>query len=183
MIQTLHVWLPSYRRSAAVLMLINFQNDITIRHGIETNLKARTMRALPILLAAPLLIYSFSVSGFHSWAVQSKAASKPKAEILSEDDSHTITTYAGWLEAGLTYRATVRGDGRFGLSLVPVLRMPAHHAVLVEWTNLSKFPALKRLRRNSRKRQIVFTVVSDETKRMTEWRWNRTVGCKILFVE
>jgi hypothetical protein len=164
------------RRSSA-----NFARKLAARRSIEQG--KQTMRTLPILLATPLLIYSFSVSGFRSRVVQSKAASKPKAEILSEDDSHAITTYAGWLEAGPTYRATVRGNRRFGLSLVPAVRMHAHQALLVEWTNLGKFPALKRLRGSSRKRQIVFTVVSDETQRMTEWRWNRTVGCKILFVE
>lgn len=104
-------------------------------------------------------------------------------EDVREDISGAVITYGGTLLAGMTYRATVRGDGDFRLTLSPPLRMLEHQAVLVEWTNLREFPALKRMRRGSRERQIVLFVVSDETVRVTEWRWDRTVRCKIIIVE
>jgi hypothetical protein len=104
-------------------------------------------------------------------------------EDVREDISGAVINYGGTLRAGMTYRATVRGDGDYGLTLSPPLRMLEHQAVLVEWTNLREFPALVRMRRGSRERRIVLFVVSDETVRVTEWRWDRTVRCKIIIVE
>lgn len=104
-------------------------------------------------------------------------------EDVREDISGAVINYGGTLRAGLTYRATVRGDGDFRVTLSTPPRMLEHQAVLVEWTNLREFPALKRPRRVSRERQIVFFVVSDETVRVTEWRWDRTVRCRIIIVE
>jgi hypothetical protein len=91
--------------------------------------------------------------------------------------------YEGQLQASLTYRADARSDGHRGLVLLPPLRMLEHYAVRIEWTNLREFPALRRSRRQSRVRQILFTVVSDEIRQMTEWRWNRTLRCKIIRVD
>jgi hypothetical protein len=93
-----------------------------------------------------------------------------------------IITYDGTLQAGKTYRAKVRGDRLFGLSLVPTPRRLIHHALRVEWTNLGDFRELKRLRRSRRERQIVFSVLFDEIKPMTERRWNRTLWCKVISV-
>jgi hypothetical protein len=104
-------------------------------------------------------------------------------DVSREDISRLINAYTGALEEGMTYRAAARGDRRFGLSLVPPPRVPHHTAVRVEWTNLGEFPALKRLRNSSRRRQIVFRIVSDHTARMAEGRWNRTLGCQIIIVE
>jgi hypothetical protein len=91
-----------------------------------------------------------------------------------------IVPYEGTLQAGTTYRADVRGDKDFGLSLVSPLHMVLHVGVRIEWTNLGEFPALAELQSDSPAQSIVFTVVADETKRMTERRWSRTVECKIL---
>lgn len=102
--------------------------------------------------------------------------------IRFEDISHVIVPYEGELQGGKTYRARVRGDNRADLSLVIPLRMPEHYAVLIEWTNLSEFPALEDLRKSSREQQIVFSVLSDQMKQMTERRWNRTIQCKIISV-
>ncbi|HEX5708958.1 MAG TPA: hypothetical protein VFX96_16780 [Pyrinomonadaceae bacterium] len=104
-------------------------------------------------------------------------------DISREDASRTINAYAGTLEAGMHYRAKVRGDRRLGLSLVPPFRAPMHHAVRFEWTNLGEFRALRRLRHGSREREIVFTVVSDEIERVAERRWNRTLRFKVIAVE
>lgn len=101
-----------------------------------------------------------------------------------EGMSPVIVPYEGTLQRGTTYRAAVRGDNDLGLSMVNPLRMRNEHfAVRVEWTNLSEFPALARLRSASPEQRIVFTVVSDQTKQMTERRWNRTLECKILTVD
>lgn len=104
-------------------------------------------------------------------------------EISREDDSRMITAYEGTLQAGMIYRATVRGDKRFELALIPSVRMLIHQAVRVEWVNLDDFPALKRLRNSSGEKQIVFKVISDDIKQMTERRWNRTLRCEVMLVE
>ena len=105
------------------------------------------------------------------------------ADISREDIARTIVSYSGELQEGMTYRAAVRGDRRFSLFLVPPLSVPEHTAVRIGWTNLGEFPAPERLRNSSRRRQIVFLVVSDHTARTTEGRWNRTPGCQIITVE
>ena len=102
--------------------------------------------------------------------------------IRFEDISHVVVPYEGELQGGKTYRARVRGDSLADLSLVIPLRMPEHYAVMIEWINLSEFPMLKDLRNSSREQQIVFSVLSDERKQMTERRWNRTLQCKIISV-
>ncbi len=100
-----------------------------------------------------------------------------------EDISQVIVPYEGTLQSGLTYRAVVRGDSSMGLSLKIPLRMQAHYAVHIEWTNLNEFPALERLRNSSREQQIVFSVISDQIKQMTERRWNRMLECKIISID
>ena len=97
-----------------------------------------------------------------------------------EDVSHVVVPYEGTLQAGITYQATVRGDRDAGLSLAPTLRIAFHHAVRIEWTNLDDFPALQQLHKNSREQQIVFSVLADDIKQVTETRWNRTIKCKII---
>jgi hypothetical protein len=105
-------------------------------------------------------------------------------DIISfENISHIVVPYEGTLQAGITYQAAVRGDGRKGLSLVIPLRMPEHYAVLIEWTNLNEFPALKQPGDGSGEKRIVFSVISDQIMQMTVNRWNRTVQCKIISVE
>jgi|GEM_PF-2611922 len=100
-----------------------------------------------------------------------------------EEIVHVVVPYESTLDAGKTYRATVRGDQELDLILVPPLRMFSHYAVSIEWTNLSEFPALEKLRDSSEQQLIVFSVISDEIKQMTAQRWNRTVKCKIIRVE
>ncbi len=105
-------------------------------------------------------------------------------DIISlEKISHLVSTYQGELQGGTTYRAAVRGDKNSGLALVTPVRMPEHHAVHIEWTNLSEFPALEKLRHSSREQQIVFSVIFDERKQMTVQRWNRTIKVKIIRIE
>jgi hypothetical protein len=100
--------------------------------------------------------------------------------IRFEDVSPRAVLYKGTLRAGAFYQATVRGDGSAGLSLVPPLRIAAHHVVRIEWTNLGEFPALQQLRENSTEQQIIFNVLSDVTRQVTTSRWSRTVKCKII---
>jgi hypothetical protein len=104
-------------------------------------------------------------------------------DIISiEDISHVTVPYEGTLQGGITYQAVVRGDSDSGLSLLIPLRTREHVAVRIEWTNLNEFPALERLRNISREQQIVFSVISDQTRQMTERRWNRTLECKIISI-
>jgi hypothetical protein len=97
--------------------------------------------------------------------------------------AHIVVPYQGELQGGRTYLAAVRGDKDFGLALITPVRMPMHYAVHVEWTNLSEFPELERLRGNKEERPIVFSVVSDQIQQMTERRWNRTIQCKIISIK
>jgi hypothetical protein len=98
-----------------------------------------------------------------------------------ENISPVTIPYEGELQATVTYKANVRADSDSGISLVPALKMREHYATRIEWINLSKFPTLGA--RRPGERRIVFTVLSDELKQMTERRWNRTIRCKILSVE
>lgn len=100
-----------------------------------------------------------------------------------ENISPVIVPYEGALQAGKTYRAFVRRDARLGLTFVTRLRTPEHIAVNIDWTNLNNFPALVKLKDDSVELQIVFTVISDQLKQMTQTRWNRSLECKILRVE
>lgn len=102
---------------------------------------------------------------------------------MSDAPDRTFINYEGHLQAGLTYRAKVRGDKVFDLLLVPPLKPLIHQSVGVDWTNLDEFPALKRLRRNAREREIIFKVLSDKTTYMSGRRWSRTLLCKIIAVE
>lgn len=103
--------------------------------------------------------------------------------IRFEEIVHVVLPYQATLDAGKTYRAMVRGDKDLDLILVPPLRMLSHQAVSIEWTNLSEFPTLEKLRDSPAQQLIVFSVISDENKQMTAQRWNRTVKCKIVRVE
>ncbi len=99
-----------------------------------------------------------------------------------ETVAHIVVPYQGQLQGAITYQAAVRGDKRRGLLLVPPLRIPEHQAVRIEWTNLKEFPALRRLSDNLREQQIVFSVLADDIKQLTERKWRRTVRCKIIRV-
>lgn len=100
-----------------------------------------------------------------------------------EELSHVSVPYKGELQGGRTYVAAVRGDKLEGLSLIIPVRMPYHYAVRIEWINLSEFPSLARLQNSSREQRIVFSVISDELRQVTERRWNRTLKCKIISVD
>ena len=100
-----------------------------------------------------------------------------------EDVQHVITPYDGTLEAGNTYRATVRGDKDFGLSLVPPVRIEFHYSYHIEWVNLGDFPELERLHETSSERRIVFSVINSDRRQMTERRWSRSLEIKIVRVE
>lgn len=100
-----------------------------------------------------------------------------------EDVQHVIEPYEGTVEAGRTYRAPVRGEKDFGLSLVPRLRIEFHYSYHIKWVNLSEFPELGKLQETSGERIIVFSVLSSERRQMTERRWNRSLEMKIVRVE
>jgi hypothetical protein len=105
-------------------------------------------------------------------------------DIISlEELAHIVVPYEDVLQAGITYRAPVRGDESAGLALASPVRMNEHYAVRLEWTNLTEFPALKALRAVAGEKLIVFSVISDEIKHIDVQRWNRTIRCKIIRVE
>lgn len=94
-----------------------------------------------------------------------------------------VMTFEGELQAGNTYRASVQGDDMLGLVLTRALRIAEHHAVRLEWTNLSAFPELHNLRGMTSERKVVFSVLSDDIKQVTERRWNRTIRLRIISAE
>jgi len=87
-----------------------------------------------------------------------------------------IYVYAGYLEKGKLYRAEAKFDRENGLSLTATLKLPMHHAARIEWTNQDKFPALNA-------KQIVFRVLSKDTKFIGQNRWNTVYSCEIVKVE
>ena len=101
--------------------------------------------------------------------------------IRFEEIEPVVVAFAGDLQAGLTYRAAVK-KSRNGLGLASPLRFPEYQAIRLEWSNLNRFPSLRRLRQDD-ERMIVFSVISDKLHEMTDRRWNRTVVCKVIRVE
>lgn len=99
-----------------------------------------------------------------------------------EGVSPVVSRYEGSLQEGLTYGGTVRPDSLRGLILVTPVRIQPGVATRIEWVNLKDFPSLTSGPPH-RERPIVFTVVSDETKQMTERRWNRTVELRVVSVD
>jgi hypothetical protein len=95
--------------------------------------------------------------------------------------AQAVVPFDGNLQVGVTYRALVRRN-RNGMSTVIPLRFPEYQAIRLEWINLRKFPVLRSGRENDELR-IVFTVISDQVRRMTERRWNRTVKCRVIRIE
>ncbi len=96
-----------------------------------------------------------------------------------ETVSQVVEEYKGSLDGTITYRAEVRKDKVFGINFVNSYRIKEHYATRIEWTNLKKFPELKKFET----KKIVFTVLSNEIKQMTVNRWNETIRCKIIRVE
>jgi len=105
-------------------------------------------------------------------------------DIVSVEDIAPVTVpYEGELQATRTYRANVRADAHYGLALIPALKWREHYATRIEWINLSAFPKLRGVKHEASGQRILFTVLSDEIRQMTESRWNRTIRCKIISVE
>ncbi|HEX5704487.1 MAG TPA: hypothetical protein VFX97_14905 [Pyrinomonadaceae bacterium] len=100
-----------------------------------------------------------------------------------EDVQHVIEPYEGTVEAGRTYRAVVRGDKEIELRLVPPLHIEFHYSAGIDWLNLSDFPELEKLHETSGERTIVFSVMSDVRRQMTERRWSRMLQIKIIRIE
>jgi len=108
-------------------------------------------------------------------------------DIISVEEIAPVTVpYEGELQATQTYRANVQADVHHGLALSPPLKWREHYATRIEWINLSAFPKLtilRRLKHNEDVERILFTVLSDEIRQMSQWRWHRTIRCKIISVE
>ena len=103
-------------------------------------------------------------------------------EDIHDDVTQRIVSYSDSLQKGVTYRGMVKTDTTSGLVLVSPMRIPPHHAVSLEWTNLTNFPVLQRLQSRSEK-QIIFKVNEDNLKQVEPNRWNRTFRLAILLVE
>jgi hypothetical protein len=92
--------------------------------------------------------------------------------------------FEGWLEEGSTYHAPVTCDEVEKWRTVVPFRIPFHHAVRIEWTNLSDFPQLDKAKNDDCRRRIVFKVIARETVKVSgRDRWNTTYECKIIAVE
>jgi hypothetical protein len=90
--------------------------------------------------------------------------------------------FKGTLEWGSRYRAQLTYD-RDGVWRTRIrVRVPYHHAALIEWTNLGKFPQLDKAKTAGGQPWIVFKVLSREIVRLRD-RWDVTFRCQILAVE
>lgn len=103
---------------------------------------------------------------------------------LASGTEEDAVEFEGRLEEGQTYRAVLvcDKDGRWQ-PLIPI-KVPYHHAALIEWLNLKDFPELKEADAQDCQRRIVFKVVSKETVKVNgQRRWNTTYRCRIVRVE
>ncbi|HEX5704486.1 MAG TPA: hypothetical protein VFX97_14900 [Pyrinomonadaceae bacterium] len=103
-------------------------------------------------------------------------------EDIRDDVTERIVSYSDSLQKGITYRGRVKSDETSGLALMSPVRIPPHHAVSLEWINLTEFPLLQRLSAQSEK-QIIFRVMEDKLNPVEPNRWNRTFRLKILLIE
>jgi len=100
-----------------------------------------------------------------------------------ENISEAIFHYDGNVEKGRLYRAEVACKGDDDLWPIIPPRLPMHYAWRFEWTNLKKFPELKKATGGACRKRIVFRVLSQRSMRMTDERWNMTITCEIVRVE
>jgi len=89
-----------------------------------------------------------------------------------------VAPYAGELKEGWTYSDAIDHVKGTPLTLSSPLKPLIHHAQLIEWTNLDKFPALRR----SGRKYLTFRVVSKETRQMEKYRWNDVYTCELIEV-
>jgi hypothetical protein len=110
-----------------------------------------------------------------------------REELLkSVTGSQTVSPaeFEGWLEEGSTYQADVTCDEVEKWRTVVPFRIPFHHAVRIEWTNLSEFPQLNKAKNDDCQRRLVFKVVRRKTTKVSgQERWNTTYECRIIAVE
>lgn len=93
--------------------------------------------------------------------------------------------YEGFLDEGQVYRAEVRCDKARGLwPVIPLHQEATLTEVRIVWTNLSKYPALKKSPANNCQRRVIFQVLSARTMKVAgRERWRATYTCRIIEVE
>jgi hypothetical protein len=87
-----------------------------------------------------------------------------------------VAPYVGELKASWTYSDTIDHVKGAPLKLSSPLNRIFHHAQLIEWTNVDKFPALKR----GGRKYLTFRVISKETRQMERWRWDDVYTCELI---
>jgi hypothetical protein len=106
---------------------------------------------------------------------------EPEESVVKPPDPE-VFAFEGDLQPGLVYSAALqyRADGAGWWPADPPLRIPAHHAMRLEWLNLADYPELAA--KTSPRREFVFLVVDRKVRAMAPDRWNTTIQCKILKV-
>lgn len=87
-----------------------------------------------------------------------------------------VRTFEGDMVKGENYVAEIR---RSPAGWWPIeARIPAHHALRIEWVNLADYGELADAKSGTRR--IIFTVFEREVSPMGRGRWNTEVRCRIL---
>lgn len=97
-----------------------------------------------------------------------------------ESLAHIVEPFKGSLQTGKTYSATVIAAQQEKLvfdNRIPVL---PHTALRIEWENLNLLPPAVRQGKQSKPVRIIFSVLNDDVRQVSERRWNRTVRCAIV---
>jgi hypothetical protein len=87
-----------------------------------------------------------------------------------------VLPYEGTLEVGWFYSDTFDHVAQNGLQLSSRLTPIPHHAARIEWANAISYPLVNK----SGRRHIIFRVVSKETTRISNNRWNDEYTCEIV---
>lgn len=105
------------------------------------------------------------------------------AAISADAQEKKIADFAGTLETGKVYRAAVRFDkDSLSFTTVKRLKLPAHHAGRIEWTNIGFLNGFYTLDAGE-EIYFVFEVVARNVSTLAGGRLRTTFDCRILGME
>lgn len=134
-----------------------------------------------------------ALSNYHAVGDRDKTTRYPAAlnalmkladELRRSGEAATaIAEYNGGpLEIGKTYRGKVNFGDAYGMRLTPFPKLPNHHSVLYNWTNVKDFSALDP-DKNFGVRTIVFKAVDIKVESLHKYSRTTTYSIEIIRVE
>ena len=138
----------------------------------------------PMVTASGANSDAVSLSDEHMKALRDLASRMEPEESVVNPPDPDVFSFEGELLPGLVYQTKLkfRDDGVGWWPTEPSLRIPLHHALRLEWVNVSEFPQLS-VAKNPMPHEVIFLVVDRKVIAMGPNRWNTTIQCKALKVK